>query len=248
MLTKSLANEAAVREGDAMTGALSETHSYAPATETASARHARKHRSPSDSLKRVMDLVIAIPMAIFLLPAYILLAAIIYADDKGPILFKQTRRGMNGKPFTCLKFRTMVTDASERLERLLATDPVLRAEWEATQKLKNDPRITGVGGFLRKYSLDELPQLWNIIKGEMSIVGPRPIVDDEVRRYGNHIDHYDHVRPGVVGLWQINGRNDTSYEKRVQLDVSYAETRNVLLDLKILFGSIPAILLKRGAY
>lgn len=231
-----------------MSGTLSETHSYAPAAEVSSAHRAQKNRTPSDILKRVMDLAIAIPMAIFLLPAYLLLAAIIYTDDKGPILFRQTRRGMNGKPFTCLKFRTMVTDASDRLERLLATDPALRAEWEATQKLKNDPRITGVGGFLRKHSLDELPQLWNIIKGEMSIVGPRPIIEDEVRRYGNHIDDYDHVRPGVVGLWQINGRNDTSYEQRVQLDVSYAQTRNVLLDLKILFGSIPAILLKRGAY
>ena len=247
MLTKTLANKAAVHDGETLSGALSDARGFASGLDS-TATSEISPRSPSESLKRLMDLMIAVPMALFLLPAYALLAVIIYSDDKGPVLFKQSRRGQNGEYFTCLKFRTMVTDATARLERVLDSDPALRAEWEATQKLKEDPRITGIGGFLRKYSLDELPQLWNIIKGEMSIVGPRPIVEDEVRRYGADIDHYDEVRPGVVGLWQISGRNDTSYDERVQLDVTYAQTRNILLDLKILFGSIPAILLKRGAY
>lgn len=247
MLTKSLANDAAVREDDTLTSTLQDQHTYQSANDSAPVAEPPR-AAPSEILKRTMDLAIAIPMAVFLLPVFILIAIVIYIDDKGPILFQQSRRGLNGETFTCLKFRTMVTDASERLERLLATDPALRKEWEETQKLKCDPRITGVGGFLRKYSIDELPQLWNIIKGDMSIVGPRPIVEDEVRRYGEFIEQYDEVRPGVVGLWQINGRNDTSYDHRVQLDVTYAEKRNLFLDLKILFGSIPAILLKRGAY
>jgi len=208
----------------------------------------RRNTQPSDALKRAMDLLLAIPLAIFLLPALIVLALIIRKDDKGPILFKQTRRGKDGKPFTCYKFRTMVVDAQERLERLLASDPELRKEWEETQKLKDDPRITRRGGFLRRTSLDELPQLWNIIRGDMSVVGPRPIIEDEVRRYGRDIEHYDSVRPGVIGLWQINGRNDTTYEERVALDVDYALRRSIFLDIYILVKSIPAILLKRGAY
>ncbi|MCI4643738.1 MAG: sugar transferase [Hyphomonadaceae bacterium] len=244
MLTKSLANEAAVHDDDAISAALSEQPVFSTRSSTA---NGRTHNA-SDLLKRVMDLFIAVPMALFLLPFFMLIAIVVYTDDKGPILFKQKRRGMNGEYFTCLKVRTMVTNASERLEHLLATNPAMRAEWEETQKLKNDPRITGVGDFLRKYSLDELPQLWNIIKGDMSIVGPRPIVADEVRRYDVDIAHYDAVRPGVIGLWQISGRNDTSYDKRVELDVTYATKRNILMDLKILVLSIPAIVLKRGAY
>lgn len=205
-------------------------------------------RNPSDVLKRIMDLALAIPMAIFLLPALALIAATVRIDDRGPVLFKQTRRGKDGKPFTCYKFRTMVVDAQERLDHLLANDPEALREWEETQKLKNDPRITRRGGLLRRTSLDELPQLWNIIKGEMSVVGPRPIVKDEVRRYGSDIAHYDSVRPGVIGLWQISGRNDTTYAKRIALDVDYAQQRTIFLDVFILLKSIPAILFKRGAY
>lgn len=208
----------------------------------------QQEREPSEILKRAMDLVLAIPLALFLLPVLLLLALIIRSEGQGPILFKQTRRGKDGKPFTCYKFRTMVVDAQERLERLLVSDLNARREWEATQKLKDDPRITRRGGFLRRTSLDELPQLWNIIKGEMSIVGPRPIVKDEVRRYGSDIEHYDSVRPGVIGLWQINGRNDTTYEQRIALDVDYARRRSILLDIYILVKSVPAIVFKRGAY
>lgn len=205
-------------------------------------------RKPSEALKRIMDLVIAIPAALFLLPFYALLAIIVYADDGGPVFFSQKRRGKDGKYFSCFKFRTMVVDAQSRLNTLLENNPELRDEWARTQKLKCDPRLTSIGGFLRKYSLDELPQMWNIIKGEMSIVGPRPIIDDEVVRYANDIAFYDAVRPGVLGLWQISGRNDTSYDQRVALDREYAEKRTVLGDLMIMIRSVPAILLKRGAY
>ncbi len=202
----------------------------------------------SEGLKRAMDLAIAIPTAIFLLPALLLIALIVYLDDGGPVIFSHRRRGQNGRDFTCLKFRTMVRDAENRLQHLLANDPAMRAEWDATQKLRKDPRLTRTGGFLRRFSIDELPQLWNIIKGEMSIVGPRPIVDNEVRRYGDDIRFYDAVRPGVVGLWQVSGRNDTTYDERVALDVEYALSRSLAYDVAILFRAVPAVLLSRGAY
>lgn len=205
-------------------------------------------RKASDAIKRVLDLVIVIPASVFLAPALLAVAFLIQRDDSGPILFRHERRGKDGKPFLCYKFRTMVLDAPERLEHLLASDPELRREWDENQKLKDDPRITRCGGLLRRTSLDELPQLWNILRGEMSIVGPRPIVEDEVRRYGSDIEHYDAVKPGVLGLWQVKGRSDTTYEERVALDVDYAMRRSVFMDLSILIQSIPAILLKRGAY
>jgi len=202
----------------------------------------------SEALQRGMDLLIAIPMLIFLLPVFGLIAVVVMFDSPGPVIFRHTRRGRGGEPFRCRKFRTMVADAELRLDELLANDEDARREWERTQKLRDDPRVTRVGAFLRKTSLDELPQLWNIIRGEMSIVGPRPIIANEVVRYGDRIVYYDAVRPGVVGLWQISGRNDTTYEERVQLDVDYARNCSLLKDIGILLRSIPAILFKRGAY
>jgi len=215
-----------------------------PSHGTPDARHDRTSRF----LKRFMDLAIAILALIFLAPIFLIIAITVLIDDGRPIIFSQRRRGRNGRYFTCYKFRTMVPDAAERLEALLASNCELRREWEADQKLKDDPRLISTGHFLRRFSLDELPQLINIIRGEMSIVGPRPIIEGEVRRYGEDIVHYDSVRPGVVGLWQINGRNNTSYAERVKLDVKYAETQSVSLDLCILMKSIPAILGRRGAY
>ncbi len=199
-------------------------------------------------LKRFMDLAIAIPALIFLAPIFLIIAITVFIDDGRPIIFSQKRRGRNGRYFTCYKFRTMVPDAAERLEVLLASDPAKRREWEADQKLKDDPRLISTGKFLRRFSLDELPQLINIIRGEMSVVGPRPIVESEVRRYGEDIVHYDSVRPGVVGLWQINGRNNTTYAERVKLDVKYAATQSFIVDLCILMKSIPAVLGRNGAY
>ena len=205
-------------------------------------------KSSLSTAKRILDLMIAIPALFFLFPMMLLVGLVIRLQDGGPVFFVQDRRGFGGVSFACMKFRTMRTDAEDLLGNLLATDPEMAAEWRAAQKLRKDPRITKMGLFLRKTSIDELPQLLNIIRGEMSVVGPRPIVDDEVRRYGEKIDSYDSIRPGVTGLWQINGRNDTTYEERIEMDVEYAENISVMGDIIILIRSVPAILLRRGAY
>ena len=165
-----------------------------------------------------------------------------------PIFIRHQRIGKNGKPFQCLKFRTMVIDADAVLRRHLAGSPSALEEWQKTFKLKNDPRVTWLGRFLRKSSLDEIPQLWNILKGEMSLVGPRPIVEAEKPRYGLHIEHYCMVRPGLTGLWQVKGRSDTDYDTRVQLDVEYVGSMSLLRDLKIVAMTIPAVLMSKGSY
>lgn len=208
----------------------------------------RFDRSSLSTAKRILDLLIAIPALFFLSPIMLLVGLFIRLQDGGPVFFVQDRRGFGGVSFACMKFRTMRADAEDVLGNLLATDPEMAAEWRAAQKLRKDPRITRLGHFLRKTSIDELPQLLNIIRGEMSVVGPRPIVEDEVRRYGDNIESYDSIRPGVTGLWQINGRNDTTYEERITMDVEYAENISVMSDIIILFRSIPAILFRRGAY
>jgi len=199
-------------------------------------------------LKRALDLAIAIPLLVFAAPMFLALMLLIRSHDGGPAFFRQKRIGLNGREFTCFKFRSMVMDAGERLQDLLARDPQAAAEWKADQKLRNDPRITPVGHFLRKTSLDELPQLLNIIRGDMSVVGPRPIVRDEKPRYGAYFSDYASVRPGVTGLWQVSGRNDTSYERRVRLDVIYARRHCFMFDIKILLSTIPAVLKGDGAY
>ncbi|MEM8920248.1 MAG: sugar transferase [Pseudomonadota bacterium] len=199
-------------------------------------------------LKRAFDLVVAIPALIFLSPLLFAIAIGVRLSSAGPSIFFQERCGLGGRMFQCLKFRTMVVDAKERLEQILMDDPDLAEEWKANQKLRKDPRITPFGLFLRKTSLDELPQLVNIIRGDMSIIGPRPIVASERSRYGEDMVSYNRVRPGVTGLWQISGRNDTTYEERVALDVEYVEAWSLKRDLEIFFKSIPAILFSRGAY
>lgn len=205
------------------------------------------HERPA-GLKRALDLAIAVPAFIFLLPVFFAVGLAVWLDDGGPIFFRHKRRGLGGEMFGCLKFRSMCVDAEEQLKSLLVSDSKAAAEWAADQKLRNDPRVTRVGKLLRKTSLDELPQLLNIIAGDMSIVGPRPIVDAEVPRYGEQIQYYDSVRPGVLGLWQVSGRNDTCYDKRVELDVEYAQTHSARADVMIILKAVPAVLLSRGAY
>lgn len=185
---------------------------------------------------------------LFLLPLMIVLTIVTWVGDPGPIFFGHVRIGKNGRTFRCLKFRTMVTDAEERLMQLLQCDPIARAEWERDRKLTNDPRITGFGQFMRKTSLDELPQLWNVVCGEMSLIGPRPIVQAEIPRYGRYIADYMSTRPGISGLWQISGRNNVSYRRRVALDVAFARSRSLKLYLRILVLTLPAVLLQRGSY
>jgi len=197
---------------------------------------------------RNLDIILSGLALLFLLPVMVVLAIVTWVGDPGPIFFGHVRIGKNGRSFRCFKFRTMVTDAEQRLMHLLETDPVARADWERDRKLTNDPRITGIGRFMRKSSLDELPQLWNVICGEMSLIGPRPIVQAEVPRYGRYIADYMATRPGISGLWQISGRNDVSYRRRVALDVAFARSQSLKLYLRILVLTVPAVLFQRGSY
>lgn len=196
---------------------------------------------------RAFDILAATALLVFLAPVMLLAALAIKLTSPGPVIFNQTRVGMNGRTFGCLKFRTMRIDAAEQLANLLANNPELAEEWARDQKLSSDPRITPVGAFLRLSSIDELPQLLNVIRGEMSLVGPRPIVEDEALRYGRYITSYFSVRPGLTGIWQVSGRNDTSYRRRVAADVVYARSRSFLLNMRILLATIPAVINAEGA-
>jgi Undecaprenyl-phosphate galactose phosphotransferase WbaP len=199
-------------------------------------------------LKRALDILGAGALLLLAAPAFALLALLIRADG-GPAFYAHERVGRGGRRFGCLKFRSMVTDSQVRLAALLDADPAARAEWEATRKLKDDPRVTRTGRFLRATSLDELPQLINVLRGEMSLVGPRPVVAAELAaHYGAAADHYLSVRPGITGLWQISGRSETSYDTRVALDTQYATNLSVWTDLGILLRTPVVVLSRRGAY
>ena len=197
---------------------------------------------------RLFDIGVSFSVMMFLLPVMALVALAVYLEDGGPVLFWQSRLGFGGKTFRCFKFRSMCPDAEARLASLLEASPSARAQWERDHKLKVDPRITLVGGVLRKLSLDELPQLFNVLWGDMTLVGPRPIIQAEVWRYGRRFRHYCAVKPGLTGLWQVSGRSDASYRSRVAMDVVYAKSRGPLLDIKILAATIPAVVLSRGSY
>lgn len=197
---------------------------------------------------RLLDLTVAALALIVFLPLMVIIGLAVYISNPGPIFFAQTRMGRKGKTFRCYKFRTMAVDAEARLAHVLATDSAARLEWDRDHKLRNDPRIVGIGCFLRKSSLDELPQLWNVLKGDMSVVGPRPIVQAELLKYGRYISHYYSVRPGITGLWQISGRNDVSYRRRVAYDVLYARKSRVTDNVRILFMTVPSVLASRGSY
>ncbi len=199
-------------------------------------------------IKTIFDYVLTITGTIAISPILIVIALWIYKDSPGPVIFKHRRIGKNGKEFNCYKFRSMCVDAKEKLEQLLANDPEARAEWEKDFKLKNDPRITKSGAFLRKTSLDELPQIFNVLKGEMSLVGPRPIIRDEMERYGEYIDDYLMVKPGITGMWQVSGRSDIDYAERVLLDSWYTRNWSVWLDITLLFKTFKVVLLRKGAY
>jgi exopolysaccharide production protein ExoY len=198
--------------------------------------------------KLVLDVILAFTGLLLLFPMILMVVAILLIIQGRPIFIAHERIGRNGVPFPCLKFRSMVNDAADVLSKHLASNPHLRAEWNATRKLQNDPRITPFGQFLRKSSIDEIPQLLNVLCGQMSLVGPRPIVASEVELYGAHFEHYTKVRPGLTGLWQVSGRSDTSYSKRVELDVQYVAERSTLGDINIMFKTIPAVLQSRGSY
>jgi exopolysaccharide production protein ExoY len=201
-----------------------------------------------EAAKRVLDIAGAAALLLLCLPAFLVIAALVRLDG-GPAFYAHERVGRGGRLFGCLKFRSMVADADRRLAALLERDPQARAEWEATRKLKSDPRITALGRFLRASSLDELPQILNVLAGHMSLVGPRPVQAAELAVfYGPAAEHYMAVRPGITGPWQVSGRNDTSYAQRVALDVAYARRPSLLGDLKILLRTPMAVLARRGAY
>ncbi len=197
---------------------------------------------------RIFDVVVAAVLLVVFLPVMVIIATAVFVANPGPVFFSQQRVGRDGGRFWCYKFRTMATDAEARLDALIARDPEARAEWNSDHKLREDPRIVGIGKFLRKSSLDELPQLWNVIKGDMSLVGPRPIVEAEMARYGKYFVHYCAVRPGITGLWQVNGRNDVSYRRRVACDVIYARSCRVTDNIRILLLTVPRVLTSRGTY
>ena len=199
-------------------------------------------------VERLGELALAFLILLVAAPMLIVVALMIWAEDGGPIFFSQSRIGRGGKPFRCYKMRTMSVDAPARLAHLLETCEEARAEWARDHKLKNDPRITRLGSFLRKTSIDEFPQMLNVIRGDMSLVGPRPIVASEIVRYGRRFNDYCTVRPGITGLWQVKGRNDVSYRRRVAIDTIYCANKSFGLDLRIVAATVPVVLFRRGSY
>ena len=203
--------------------------------------------APDFDAKRAFDIVFALLALLFFAPLLLGIAALLKLREGGNVLFAQERVGRGGRRFRCLKFRTMVPDAQERLAEILETDPLARAEWEASRKLTNDPRISCLGHFLRRTSLDELPQFINVLKGDMSVVGPRPIVAEEMILYREHIVDYLAVRPGVTGLWQVSGRSDTTFDERVALDSRYVRSMGLLDDVRIVARTVGVLLNQKGA-
>jgi lipopolysaccharide/colanic/teichoic acid biosynthesis glycosyltransferase len=205
-----------------------------------------RHRFSNGAI-RVLDVCVSTALLVFLAPLLLLIAVAVFLFDPGPVFFAHRRIGRNGVPFPCYKFRSMYRGAEQRLETVLAADPVRRAEWARDHKLSDDPRITRIGALLRVTSLDELPQLVNVIRGEMTLVGPRPIVQAEVCRYGRFISAYYSVKPGLTGLWQVSGRSSTTYRRRIASDVLYVRSRSIALDLRILAATVPAVISARGS-
>ncbi|GAC1461231.1 MAG: sugar transferase [Chamaesiphon sp.] len=203
-----------------------------------------------DFAKRLFDVLFSLSVLILFSPVYLLLALLIAISSPGAIFYAQERVGKDRKHFRCIKFRTMVKNADEIFVNMMTTSPQMRQEFEDSFKIKSDPRITAIGKFLRLTSLDEFPQFWNVLKGDMSVVGPRPLVPEELSKYGHHIDKVLTIKPGITGLWQVSGRNDIPYNRRIQIDVYSVTFRNFWLDLWIIVRTIGVILAPKnnGAY
>jgi lipopolysaccharide/colanic/teichoic acid biosynthesis glycosyltransferase len=210
-------------------------------------RHGKKYRNFN---KRLFDIIFSLLVLVFCAPVYIALSLAIVCTSSGSIFYIQERVGKNHRHFGCIKFRTMIPDADRLLDEMMAQSEDMRQEFSENFKLKQDPRITKIGKFLRTTNLDEFPQFINVLKGEMSVVGPRPLVPEEIARYGTKIDRVLMIRPGITGLWQVSGRNDIPYEQRIAIDVSYVRRRNFWLDLRIIFKTILLTVLPKnnGAY
>jgi undecaprenyl-phosphate galactose phosphotransferase len=199
--------------------------------------------------KRIFDILFSAAILFLISPLFIAIAAAIALTSRGPIFYSQERVGRGGFTFRCYKFRSMYTDAEQRLAAVLECDPEKRHEWEISHKLKNDPRATPIGKLLRRSSLDELPQFWNVIRGDLSVVGPRPVVKEEIlKHFGNKAQTIFAVRPGITGLWQVSGRSNTTYKNRIALDESYVNARSAIKDLMIIAWTIPSLITRKGAY
>lgn len=200
-------------------------------------------------LKRIFDIAFSLLVIILGFPIYALVALAIGRSSKGKVIYSHERIGRGGKPFRCYKFRTMYADADHRLHELLKDNPSLQEEWNRYRKLKNDPRITPIGKFLRKTSMDELPQFWNVLRGDLSIVGPRPVVYEEVIHYfGEKAAKILSMRPGLTGIWQVSGRSNTCYQTRVRLDEAYVDQHSLYLDIMLILKTIPSMIFSKGAY
>jgi Undecaprenyl-phosphate galactose phosphotransferase WbaP len=203
---------------------------------------------PKRAFKRLLDLSLTVTGGLLILPFLFMIALLVKMSSPGPAFYRQTRVGKRGQNFQAWKFRTMVANAEELLDKTIRENPGMRAEWESNQKLKQDPRITSIGRFLRKYSLDELPQIWNVLRGEMSLVGPRPCLEEQIPFYGDDFDLYKAVQPGITGLWQVSGRNGTTYAERVRLDTYYVRNWSVWMDVYILLKTFWVVIKHDGAY
>lgn len=248
----SLDSEVQVQSAMAFDRAAVRMHAFEPRW-TQALRHSPGQLTPQASpyvvTKRVLDVLGAIVLAVVFAP--LILAIVIVAlirREPGSIIYQHRRIGQDGHAFECLKFRTMVPNAEQVLRELLERDPAIEAEWMRDHKLRCDPRVTRLGRFLRRTSLDELPQLWNVIRGDMSLVGPRPVIREELLRYGRNVRAYLSAKPGITGLWQVKGRNDTDYRRRVVLDTYYVRNQTLLLDLYILLKTTGVVLGGSGAY
>lgn len=200
-------------------------------------------------VKTAFDYILTLVGAVFISPLFFYIAYRIKKEDPGPVFFAHTRIGKDGKPFPCYKFRSMVVNSQEMLQKYLVKNPAAREEWERDFKLKDDPRVTPIGKFLRSTSLDELPQIFNVLRGEMSLVGPRPVIQEELDKYyGETAKLYCTVKPGITGLWQVSGRSDIGYDERVALDATYIKYRSMWGDIVILWKTIGVVLMNKGAY
>lgn len=204
-----------------------------------------------NAIKRAFDIFFSLVILILTSPLFLLISIAIFISSrgKGRIVYAHERIGRGGKPFRCFKFRTMYPDADARLKEILEKDNELRKEWEQHHKLKNDPRVTPIGVFLRKTSLDEFPQFWNVLRGDLSVVGPRPVVRAEVEKhFGPKAAKILSLRPGLTGIWQVSGRSDISYQKRIEMDIHYVDRHSFLLDVKLILITIPCMVKSKGAY
>ena len=229
------------------------TYSFPEAGTHASGRSRRNNRVPSGLfryrvLKRSLDIVAVLVAAPVLVPLFFVVACLVVLSSPGPVFYSHRRIRQNGAFFSMWKFRTMCVNSAEVLEEYLTEHPEARAEWNKCHKLRHDPRVTRVGLFLRRYSIDELPQIWNVLTGQMSLVGPRPIVAAEVEKYKDSFSFYCRVKPGLTGIWQISGRSELTYDQRVALDREYVERWSLRKDLKILLKTFPSVVNQDGAF